>query len=78
MSQTDRHTDRHRDSMTESAQWANSVKICYQDKFLSQVFGYPHIQIIRVEFLQRRGHQIRVNTWTGSYERKRAHLYVLL
>ena len=25
--QTDIHTDGHRDSMTESAQWANSVKI---------------------------------------------------
>ena len=29
---------------------------------------YHHIQIIGLEFLQRCGHQIRVTTWTGSYE----------
>ena len=29
--------------------------------------GYHQIQIIELEFLQRRGTQIRVNTWTGSY-----------
>ena len=27
MAHTDRHTDGHRDSKTESAQWADSVKI---------------------------------------------------
>ena len=35
--------------------------------FLSLGLGYHHIQIIGLEFLQRCGHQIRVNTWTGSY-----------
>ena len=29
--------------------------------------GYHHIEIIGLEFLQRCGHQIRVNTWTVSY-----------
>ena len=27
--------------------------------------GYHQIQIVGLEFLQRCGHQIRVNTWTG-------------
>ena len=35
--------------------------------FLSLGLGYHHIQIIGLEFVQRCGHQIRVNTWTGSY-----------
>ena len=35
--------------------------------FLSPGLGYHQIQIIELEFLQRRGTQIRVNTWTGSY-----------
>ena len=38
-----------------------------QNCFLSLGLGYQHIQIIGLEFLQRCGHQIRVNTWTGSY-----------
>ena len=29
--------------------------------------GYHQIQIIELEFVQHRGNQIRVNTWTGSY-----------
>ena len=35
--------------------------------FFSLGFGYHQIQIIELEFLQRRGTEIRVNTWTGSY-----------
>ena len=31
--------------------------------FLSQGLGYHHIQTMRLEFLQRFGHQIWVNTW---------------
>ena len=34
-------------------------------------FWYHHNQILRLKFLQRCGHQIKVNTWTGSYEEKR-------
>ena len=37
-----------------------------QDCFLSPGLGYQHIQIIGLKFLQRCGHQIRVNSWTGS------------
>ena len=35
--------------------------------FWAWVLGYHHIQITGLEFLQRCGHQIRVNIWTGSY-----------
>ena len=35
--------------------------------FLSLGLGYHQIQFVGLEFLQRDGHQIRVNTWTGSY-----------
>ena len=35
---------------------------------LSLGFGYHQIQITGLELLQRCGHQIRVNTSTGSYE----------
>ena len=41
-----------------------------QDGFLSLGLGYHQIQIVRPEFVQRCGHQIRVNTWTGSYPKK--------
>ena len=35
--------------------------------FLRLGFGYHQIKIVGLEFLQRGGHQIRVNTWTRSY-----------
>ena len=35
--------------------------------FFSQGLGYHHILIMRLEVLQRCGHQIRVNPWTASY-----------
>ena len=38
-----------------------------QDGFFEPGFGYHQLQIIGLEFLQHSGHQIRVNTWTGSY-----------
>ena len=40
-----------------------------QDVF-SLGLGYHQIQIIELEFLQRSGTQIRVNTWTGSFTKK--------
>ena len=42
--------------------------------FLSLGLGYHQIQIIELEFVQRRGTQIRVNTWTGSYTQLSFHL----
>ena len=36
------------------------------DDFLSKGLGYHQIQIIKLEFLQRHGTQIRVNSWTVS------------
>ena len=38
--------------------------------FFSLGLGYHQIQIVGLEFLQCCGHQIRVNTWTGSYSSK--------
>ena len=35
--------------------------------FSSLILGYHQIQIVGLEFSKRFGHQIRVNTWTGSY-----------
>ena len=37
-------------------------------------FGVYRIQSMRQEFLQRSGHKIRVNTWTGSWERPQPHI----
>ena len=38
-----------------------------QDGFFEPGFGKYQVHIIGLEFLQHSGHQIRVNTWTGSY-----------
>ena len=41
--QTDRHTHGHCDSMTESAQWANSVKIYFNLNPLIQTLKSPKL-----------------------------------
>ena len=43
------------------------LKAAIETFFFSLGLGYHHIQSIGLEFLQRCGHQIRVNTWTVSY-----------
>ena len=53
-------TNHHDKQLTPSQSWD-------QDGFFETGFGYHQLQIIGLEFLQRCGHQIRVNTWTGSY-----------
>ena len=53
-------TNHHDKQLTPSESWD-------QDGFFEPGFGYHQLQIIGLEFLQRCGHQIRVNTWTGSY-----------
>ena len=50
----------HEKQITPSESWD-------QDGFLCLCLGYHLIQIIGLEFLQRCGHQIMVNTWTVSY-----------
>ena len=40
---------------------------CDPDGFFEPGFGYHQHQISGLEFLQHCGHQIKVNTWTGSY-----------
>ena len=50
----------HDKQLTPSESWD-------QDGFFEPGYGYHQLQIIGLEFLQRCGHQIRVNTWTGSY-----------
>ena len=50
----------HDKQLTPSESWD-------QDGFLSLALGYQHIKINELEFLQRCGHQIRMNTLTGSY-----------
>ena len=53
-------TNHHDKQLTPSESWD-------QDGFFEPGFGYHQLQIIGLEFLQRCGHQIRMNTWTGSY-----------
>ena len=50
--------------MTNKLQHQKSV---IKMDFLIHGFWYYYIQIIRLESLQHCGHQIRVNTGTGSY-----------
>ena len=52
-------TNHHDKQLTLSERWD-------QDGFFEPGFGYHQLQISGLEFLQRCGHQIRVNTWTGS------------
>ena len=55
-------TNHHDKQLTPSESWD-------KDGFFEHGFGYHQLQIIGLEVLQRCGHQIRVNTWTGSYAR---------
>ena len=45
--QTDKQTNGHRDCMTESAQWANSVKII---KLVTHKQGYGKCYFLKVSF----------------------------
>ena len=49
----------HYKQLTPSESWN-------RDGFLSLGLGYHQIKSVGLEFLQRCGHQIKVNTWTGS------------
>ena len=53
-------TNHHDKQLTPSESWD-------QDGFFEPGYGYHQLQITGLEFLQRCGHQIRVNTRTGSY-----------